>query len=124
WVDGLSAAGGGDTPDAVADGLHEALNLTYRPRATKICVWIGDAQPHGLHPDHDDEIPDGCPSNHDPVQICHEMAAKGIILCCVGCEPTLRPYRDFFMGLSLITGGQYIPLEHADCLPRVSKTLN
>ena len=37
----MSAAGGGDDPDAVADGLYEALNLTYRPRATKICVWIG-----------------------------------------------------------------------------------
>ena len=37
----MSAAGGGDTPDAVADGLHDALNLTYRPQATKICVWIG-----------------------------------------------------------------------------------
>ena len=38
----MSAAGGGDDPDAVADGLYEACNLTdYRPRATKICVWIG-----------------------------------------------------------------------------------
>jgi hypothetical protein len=41
YVRAMSAAGGGDDPDAVADGLYEALNLTYRPRATKICVWIG-----------------------------------------------------------------------------------
>ena len=37
----MSAAGGGDIPEAVADGLYEALNLTYRQQATKICVWIG-----------------------------------------------------------------------------------
>ena len=37
----MSASGGGDTPEAVADGLHDALNLNYRERATKICVWIG-----------------------------------------------------------------------------------
>ena len=37
----MSAAGGGDMPEAVADGLNDALNLSYRPQATKICVWIG-----------------------------------------------------------------------------------
>ena len=37
----MNAAGGGDAPEAVADGLHDALNLTYREQATKICVWIG-----------------------------------------------------------------------------------
>ena len=41
WVNEMSAAGGGDPPDAVADGLFDALNLNYRERATKICVWIG-----------------------------------------------------------------------------------
>jgi len=37
----MSEAGGGDIPEAVADGLYEALNLVYRPQATKICIWIG-----------------------------------------------------------------------------------
>ncbi|XP_028390657.1 uncharacterized protein LOC114515574 [Dendronephthya gigantea] len=118
WVSEMSAAGGGDTPEAVADGLHAGLRLSYRQRATKICVWIGDAQPHGLNRT-GDEIPDGCPDNHDPVAICHQMAARGIILYCVGCEPALRPFRDFFMGLSLITGGQYIRLHRANLLSQV-----
>ena len=79
----------------------------------------GDAQPHGLDP-RNDQIPEGCPSNHDPVAICHEMAAKGIILYCVGCEPSLTEYREFFMALSLITGGQYICLQQARLLSQVS----
>ena len=41
YIEAISAAGGGDVPDAVADGLYEALNLDYRPQATKICIWIG-----------------------------------------------------------------------------------
>ena len=82
----------------------------------------GDAQPHGLDP-RSDQIPEGCPSNHDPVAICHEMAARGIILYCVGCEPSLTQYREFFMALSLITGGQYIRLQRARLLSQVSKTV-
>ena len=87
------------------------------------CVLFsaGDARPHGLVPDND-LIFQGCPSNHDPVAICHEMAARGIILYCVGCEPSLTQYREFFMALSLITGGQYICLRRARLLPRVSNT--
>ena len=84
-------------------------------------LFAGDAQPHGLNVA-GDQIPDGCPLNYDPVAICHQMAARGIILYCVGCEPSLRTYRDFFMGLSLITGGQYIRLQQAKLLSQVSHT--
>jgi hypothetical protein len=37
-----SAEGGGDHPEAVADGLHEALKLSWRTDSTKICVLISD----------------------------------------------------------------------------------
>ena len=84
-------------------------------------VFRGDAQPDGLSRA-GDEIPDGFPNNHDAVAICREMAAGGIILYCVGCEPALRPYRDFFMGLCLITGGQYIRVQRANSLSRVCST--
>ncbi|XP_046861226.1 uncharacterized protein LOC124454462 [Xenia sp. Carnegie-2017] len=118
WVNQMSANGGGDFPEAVTSGLYDAANLSYRDRATKICIWIGDAPPHGLHPD-GDHFPHGDPDGRDPVQICHEMARKGIILYCVGCEPSLAPYRDFFMALSHITGGQYIRLRRARLLAQV-----
>ena len=42
WLEGCSAEGGGDLPEAVADGLHEALKLSWRENATKICVLISD----------------------------------------------------------------------------------
>ena len=48
WLDHCSADGGGDTPEAVADALHDILKLSWRQDATKICVCISDAPPHGL----------------------------------------------------------------------------
>ena len=41
WVDGMSANGGGDAPEAVASALVEATKLSYRKDATKMCVLIG-----------------------------------------------------------------------------------
>lgn len=42
WLENCSAQGGGDEPEAVADGLNDALNLNWREEATKICILISD----------------------------------------------------------------------------------
>jgi len=42
WLEACRAEGGGDLPEAVADGLHDALKLNWRENATKICVLISD----------------------------------------------------------------------------------
>jgi hypothetical protein len=42
WLGECSAVGGGDTPEAVADGLQDALNLKWREKSTKICILISD----------------------------------------------------------------------------------
>lgn len=118
WLDGCSAAGGGDGPEAVADGLHAVLKLSWRESAVKFCILIADAPPHGLNKS-GDGFPDGCPLGLDPVQIVNTMAEKSIILYVAGCEPSLRPYRDFFSGLAHVTGGQYVPLTHAAVLAKV-----
>ena len=41
WVDGMSASGGGDGPESVADALEKATKLNYRKDATKMCILIG-----------------------------------------------------------------------------------
>ncbi|MBX9951615.1 MAG: VWA domain-containing protein [Candidatus Obscuribacterales bacterium] len=48
-ITALNAAGGGDTPEAVNQGLHAALNdleWTKNKRASKLLFLIGDAAPH------------------------------------------------------------------------------
>lgn len=47
------------------------------------------------------------------------MATQGITLYTAGCEPSLGPFRQFFIALSLITGGQYVPLEDSNKLTDV-----
>ena len=50
---------GGDGPEAVADALHQVLKLNWRQTATKICIFISDAPPHGLGMDSGDGFPNG-----------------------------------------------------------------
>ena len=137
WLEQCQAQGGGDTPEAVADALHDVLTLSWRSEATKICILISDAPPHGLNLC-DDSFPNGCPRGLDPIKTVREMAEKNITLYTVGVEPpislfsssyyylffinffhNLVPYRDFFMSLAYITGGQYVPLSNANFLAQV-----
>ena len=133
WLNYCQAQGGGDTPEAVADALHDVLSLTWRSEATKICILISDAPPHGLSLV-DDQFPNGCPAGLDPIKTVREMAKNNITLYTVGVEPPISqysssfseisflylvPYRDFFMSLAYITGGQYVPLENANLLAQV-----
>jgi hypothetical protein len=61
YVDSMSANGGGDAPECLATGLYDALHLDYRQHATKVCVLITDAPPHGLEGMGNDGFPDGDP---------------------------------------------------------------
>ena len=118
WLDNCSATGGGDTPEAVADALHDILKLSWRMEATKICVCISDAPPHGLG-DNSDGFPNGCPAGIDPMEVTHWIAEKGVTIYMVGCEPAISPWREFFMAVAYITGGQYVPLTKAQLLTKV-----
>ena len=48
WVDNMKARGGGDGPESVACALHEAMRLSFRQDATKMCVLIGK-QAYAVH---------------------------------------------------------------------------
>ena len=54
WLEEARARGGGDTPEAIADALHDTLRkLKWREQATKVSVLITDSIPHGLYPAED-----------------------------------------------------------------------
>lgn len=118
WLENCSADGGGDTPEAVADGLHELLKLNWRSESTKIGVLIADAPPHGLSAP-GDGFSNGCPAGIDPMETIQKLAEKGITLYSVGCEPAISPYKEFFMAIAYMTGGQYVPLTGAGLLTKV-----
>ena len=118
WLSNCIATGGGDTPEAVADALHDLLKLSWREDSTKICVCISDAPPHGLGC-RSDGFPEGCPNGIDPVVVSNQLAAGEITLYVAGCEPSISPYKDFFMAIAHITGGQYVPMKKAQVLSKV-----
>lgn len=116
WLDASHASGGGDTPEAVAEGLFQTTKLTWSQTSTKIAVLISDAPPHGLVPSMDNSFPNGSPTGHDPMKIVRDIAQMGITLYVIGCEPAISPYKDFFMALDYLTGGQYAPLSRPELL--------
>ena len=48
FLDKLEAGGGGDIPEAVYEGLRDAIDgLNWSPRAKRLIIVLGDAQAHG-----------------------------------------------------------------------------
>eukprot|EP00004_Rigifila_ramosa_P011172 TRINITY_DN2363_c0_g1_i1.p1 TRINITY_DN2363_c0_g1~~TRINITY_DN2363_c0_g1_i1.p1 ORF type:complete len:386 (-),score=92.79 TRINITY_DN2363_c0_g1_i1:29-1099(-) len=119
YVDTMSAAGGGDGPEAVSAALGDVLALPWRKTATKICIFIADAPPHGLG-NSGDGFPNGI--GPDPIATTHALAAQGVSFYCVAVEPNLGQYeqgRTFFKFLADTTGGRYITLGSAHLLPKL-----
>eukprot|EP00567_Pseudictyota_dubia_P003784 CAMPEP_0197446864 /NCGR_PEP_ID=MMETSP1175-20131217/11689_1 /TAXON_ID=1003142 /ORGANISM="Triceratium dubium, Strain CCMP147" /LENGTH=386 /DNA_ID=CAMNT_0042978029 /DNA_START=102 /DNA_END=1262 /DNA_ORIENTATION=+ len=115
WVNEMQAQGGGDAPEAVADGLYDALHLSYRPNSTKVAIVVADAPPHGIGC-FSDGFPNGCPSGHDPLKIVKQMGEKGITIYTVICGNFEG--QAFYQGIAQMTGGQYVPLAQAHLLTR------
>ncbi|RNA30666.1 type A von Willebrand factor domain containing [Brachionus plicatilis] len=118
WLEQCHAQGGGDEPECVAEALHAALKLDWRENATKICILISDAPPHGINCP-GDSFPNGSPNGIDPIESVIKLAEKSVTLYSVGCEPALLPYKDFFTSLAYRTGGQYVALRNAKLLAKV-----
>ncbi|KAE8251076.1 hypothetical protein A4X13_0g4169 [Tilletia indica] len=117
----LYATGGGDGPEAVTAAMKAALDLDWRPRATKLAVLIADAPPHGIG-EYGDGFPSGSPEGNDPLLLARHMARLGVSLYMVACEPALSGYQygaDFFQALVRLTGGQLLPLTTASLLSHV-----
>jgi len=121
YVSNMSAQGGGDSPEAVAEALDNINNLNFRKSATRICVFVADAPPHGIC-NGDDSYPNGSPNKIDPIVLVNELVKKEVIIYSVGCEPQLGSSnygRDFFKAIAFMTGGKYIALGNAGVLPNI-----
>jgi hypothetical protein len=105
-IRGLSAAGGGDGPEAVLDGVLAACReLAWRLHARRIAVLVGDAPPHGVGAP-GDRFPRGCPCGEtiDSVTAAAEQAR--VTLYALGLTVAVA---DSFERLSRATGGAYFP---------------
>ncbi|KAK4051642.1 hypothetical protein OIV83_002782 [Microbotryomycetes sp. JL201] len=117
----LHASGGGDGPEAVTAAMKAALELQWRPGASKMCVLVADAPAHGIG-EYGDGFPNGGPDGEDPLLLARMMAAQGISLFVVSCEPACSGYMyatDFFRALTVITSAVLVPLTTAALLSHV-----
>lgn len=60
YLQDLVATGGGDGPEAQADGLNDAYDAAWGYNTTKMVILITDSPPHGVEVS-GDGFPDGCP---------------------------------------------------------------
>jgi Mg-chelatase subunit ChlD len=114
----LSAAGGGDGPEAVTDGLFDVVRLDWRPGAARAVAWFGDAPPHGV--EHTgDAFPEGCPCGNHWYTQAENLREMGVAVYAIGCLPTLRGYdgaEAVYRKVARATRGMFIPLREAALL--------
>ncbi len=114
----MYADGGGDGPEAVCDALFDITRLSWREKASKIVIWMGDAPPHGVEPS-GDNFPKGCPEGKNWKTEAQRAYDKGILIYSVGCFPEIAAYKkavDVYKEVAEITKGSFIPLEKATLL--------
>jgi len=110
----INAMGGGDGPEAVADGLHVAVHDMDSGDAMKVIFLIGDAPPHGLEGNGDSSFKQGCPLGYDHLEESELAAELGITIHTLGCSG-IKDYNhgtDVFKEISKTTGGKYERLEY------------
>jgi len=112
FLKGIEARGGGDHPEAVADGLHEAINnMNWNSQARKVVFLIGDAAPHG-EGSSDRSYEQGCPEGHDYVSEIKEAKEKSIRIYTLSGSGMDSVGVRIWKEIAKETGGQYERLSY------------
>jgi Mg-chelatase subunit ChlD len=110
-----SAEGGGDGPEAVVDGIYDAVyRMQWRKGSHKVILLAGDAPPHGEGAS-GDGFSRGCPCGHNVQTVAQEAREKGITIFCLGIGND-RDMQRTFQQIAKNSGGQYVPLASAGTL--------
>lgn len=123
YIKKLPRTGGGDRPEAVADGIFEALNMNWRKHAHKVIILIGDSPPHGYCEYGKDRWPSGCPCGNDPVELAEQALESGITVYAIA----VSDYSDTLESFGMIAnagGGQlYVLKDYKELIEEIIKML-
>lgn len=125
FISDIEASGGGDLPEAVADGLHVAVNemkwndvyvaqnqqVRHYPWTKKLIFLIGDAAPHG-EGSTDHSYVQGCPDGHNYRGEVDEAREKGIRIYTVSGSGIDSVGIRIFKEIARKTGGSYTHLNY------------
>ena len=108
----IQANGGGDYPEAVADGLHAALlNMNWDANAKKIVFLIGDAAPHGAGVG-EHSFPQGCPVGlHFKTEV-QTAKEEGIKIYTIAGSGMDHVGKEIWKDIAIATNGEYKELEY------------
>jgi hypothetical protein len=110
-INSLQADGGGDTPEAVLDGIVAACNeLSWRKYARRLLVLVGDAPPHGLGTQ-GDSFRDGCPCGETIASVTCLAEQKCVTTHALGLTPAVN---ESFTEISYLTGGKFFSSQQGD----------
>ena len=105
YINRLRADEGGDTPEAVFDGLASAADkLSWDKHARRIGILLGDAAYHG-YGGSGDIFPKGCPCGDTVESSTAKLENKNVTLYTIGLTYGLQPY---FGPLAAYTGGLFV----------------
>ena len=112
FLSDIEAAGGGDHPEAVGDGMFDAIhNMEWREYAEKIVFLIGDAAPHGVGSS-DVSFPQGNPLGHHYERLAkdaHEMGIRFYTVSGSGIDTHgIRVWKE----IADLTNGSYFALSY------------
>jgi hypothetical protein len=101
FVEKVEATGGGDAPECYELVLHEAKDLMWSTKATKVLVMIGDDVPHP---------PSQTPDKIDWHKELDKLVKEGIVV--YGVQALNRPYATkFYTELARKSGGYHLNLD-------------
>lgn len=121
-INSLSAAGGGDNPEAVLDGVNEAVQLlTWNKHSRRVAVLIGDAPPHGVGAG-GDHFPKGCPCGETVRSITAAVEKNRTILYAIGLTSDAVMQKSF-TELAVITGGQFFNADANKAITTIEEIL-
>lgn len=127
-MDGITACGGGDAPEAVATAMHAVLQMDWGDAAdgavaatgggdqsTRVVIWFSDAPPHGLG-SASDVFPNGEPNGHDATALIAEFARRNIrvnVAACGSMTWTHDVGNAFFRKFAADTAGTFVNMSGA-----------
>ena len=119
----MKAVGGGDGPEAVVDGLQQALTLRWEKASQKAIILVGDAPPHG-EGGADDGFPSGCPCNLNIDSIATHMETIPITGHAVGVRADSVMTR-VFSRFATTAGGIFVSLgQVTDLIPLLLRRID
>lgn len=120
-IDSLKANGGGDSPEAVYDGVLDAVSkLEWRPHGHRIAILVGDARPHG-YAKGGDSFPDGCPCGATIASVTRSCEKERITLHALALTNDALPA---FREMAQMSGGQVFASGSNQAIEEIRKVLS